>query len=410
MMPFSAVWAGPERDEHLDAPPLFFARTEGSTPFRFSLHVGDVGHTLVVGPTGAGKSVLLALMALQFRRYERAQVFAFDFGGSIRAAALAMGGDWHDLGGALADDVTEPVALQPVARIDDAGERAWAAEWVAALLARETVTVTPELKEHLWSALTSLSSAPAAERTLTGLAVLLQSNALKQALQPYTIDGPWGRLLDAEAERLGEAEVQAFETEGLIGSGAAAAVLSYLFHRIEDRFDGRPTLLIVDEGWLALDDRGFSGQLREWLKTLRKKNASVVFATQSLADIDGSPIAPAIVESCPTRLFLPNERALEPQIAAIYRRFGLNDRQIEILSRATPKRDYYCQSRRGNRLFELGLSEVALAFTAASAKSDQAAIAEVFAASGRDGFAAAWLRHKGLDWAADMLTNPEVSS
>ena len=410
MMPFSAVWAGPERDEHLEAPPLFFARTEGSTPFRFSLHVGDVGHTLVVGPTGAGKSVLLALMALQFRRYEGAQVFAFDFGGSIRAAALAMGGDWHDLGGALADDVAEPVALQPLAHIGDPGERAWAAEWVAALLARETVTVTPELKEHLWSALTSLSSAPAAERTLTGLAVLLQSNALKQALQPYTVDGPWGRLLDAETERLGEAEVQAFETEGLIGSGAAAAVLSYLFHRIEDRFDGRPTLLIIDEGWLALDDRGFSGQLREWLKTLRKKNASVVFATQSLADIDGSAIAPAIVESCPTRLFLPNERALEPQIAAIYRRFGLNDRQIEILSRATPKRDYYCQSRRGNRLFELGLSEVALAFTAASAKSDQTAIAEVFAASGRDGFAAAWLRRKGLDWAADMLTNPELSS
>ena len=104
MMPFSAVWAGPERDEHFQAPPLFFARTEGSTPFRFSLHVGDVGHTLIVGPTGAGKSVLLALMALQFRRYAGAQVFAFDFGGSIRAAALAMGGDWHDLGGALADD------------------------------------------------------------------------------------------------------------------------------------------------------------------------------------------------------------------------------------------------------------------------------------------------------------------
>ena len=406
MMPFSAVWAGPERDEHFQAPPLFFARTEGSTPFRFSLHVGDVGHTLIVGPTGAGKSVLLALMALQFRRYAGAQIIAFDFGGSIRAAALAMGGDWHDLGGALADDIAEPVALQPLARIDDAGERAWASEWVATLFARERLAVTPELKEHLWSALTSLASAPPSERTITGLSVLLQSNALKQALQPYTVGGPWGRLLDAETERLGEAEVQAFETEGLIGAGAAPAVLSYLFHRIEDRFDGRPTLLIVDEGWLALDDSGFAGQLREWLKTLRKKNASVIFATQSLADIDGSRIAPAIIESCPTRLFLPNERALEPQIASVYRRFGLNDRQIEILSRATPKRDYYCQSRRGNRLFELGLSEVALAFTAASSKTDQPAIAETLATHGPSGFAAAWLRRKGLDWAADMLTNP----
>jgi type IV secretion/conjugal transfer VirB4 family ATPase len=405
IMPFSAVWAGPERDEHFRAPPLFFARTEGSTPFRFSLHVGDVGHTLIVGPTGAGKSVLLALMALQFRRYPGAQIFAFDFGGSIRAAALAMGGDWHDLGGALGKDIAEPVALQPLARIDDAGERAWASDWIATLLARETVTVTPDLKEHLWSALTSLASAPVAERTITGLSVLLQSNALKQALQPYTLRGPWGRLLDAETERLGEASVQAFETEGLIGAAAAPAVLSYLFHRIEDRFDGRPTLLIIDEGWLALDDNGFSGQLREWLKTLRKKNASVIFATQSLADIDGSAIAPAIIESCPTRLFLPNERALEPQIATIYRRFGLNDRQIEILSRSTPKRDYYCQSRRGNRLFELGLSEVALAFTAASSKTDQAAIAATLASYGREKFAEAWLRGKGLQWTADMLGN-----
>src|SRR3546814_6424988 len=123
-----------------------------------------------------------------------------------------------------------------------------------------------------------------------------------------------------------------------------SAVLAYLFHRIEDRLDGRPTLLIVDEGWLALDDEGFAGQLREWLKTLRKKNASVIFATQSLSDIDGSAIAPAIIESCQTRILLPNERAIEPQITAIYRRFGLKDRQIEILARAMPKRDYYCQS------------------------------------------------------------------
>ena len=354
-------------------------------------------------PTGAGKSVLLALMALQFRRYARAQVFAFDFGGSIRAAALAMGGDWHDLGGSLSDDPIEPVALQPLAAIDDAAERSWAAEWIAAILARESITITPEAKEHIWSALTSLASAPPAERTLTGLSVLLQSGALKRALQPYCLGGPWGRLLDAETERLGHSDVVAFETEGLIGTGSAPAVLAYLFHRIEGRLDGRPTLLIVDEGWLALDDQTFGAQLREWLKTLRKKNASVVFATQSLADIETSAIAPAIVESCPTRLFLPNERAIEPQITSIYRRFGLNDRQIEILARATPKRDYYCQSRRGNRLFELGLGPVALAFTAASSKTDQIAIADLLAKHGREAFAAAWLRHKGLDWAADLF-------
>ncbi|WP_213737812.1 conjugal transfer protein TrbE [Bradyrhizobium sp. dw_411] len=403
MIPLSAVWAGPERDEHLGAPPLFFAKTEGATPFRFSIHVGDVGHTLIVGPTGAGKSVLLALMALQFRRYDDSQIFAFDFGGSIRAAAIAMGGDWHDLGGALSDDSATSVTLQPLAAIDDAAERGWAAEWIASILTREGVTVTPDAKEHLWTALTSLASAPVGERTLTGLSVLLQSSALKQALRPYCLGGPFGRLLDAEAERLGDAPVQAFETEGLIGSAAASAALSYLFHRIEGRLDGSPTLLIIDEGWLALDDIGFAQQLREWLKTLRKKNASVVFATQSLADIEGSAIAAAIVESCPTRLFLPNERAIEPQIMTVYRRFGLNDRQIEIISRATPKRDYYCQSRRGNRLFELGLGDAALAFTAASSKTDQVTIAELVADHGRDGFAAAWLRRKDATWAADLL-------
>ncbi len=403
MIPLSAVWAGEVRDHHFKAPPLFFAKTEGATPFRFSLHVGDVGHTLVVGPTGAGKSVLLALMAMQFRRYPGAQIFAFDFGRSMRAAALAMEGDWHDLGGAIAGESADFVSLQPLAEIDDISERGWAAEWVASILSREKIDVTPETKEHVWTALTSLASAPVEERTLTGLSVLLQSNVLKRALQPYCLGGPYERLLDAENERLGTSSIQVFETDGLIGTAVAPAVLSYLFHRIEARFDGRPTLLIIDEGWLALDDADFAGKLREWLKTLRKKNASVVFATQSLADIDGSTIAPAIIESCPTRILLPNDRAIEPQIMAIYRRFGLNDRQIEILARAIPKRDYYCQSRQGNRLFELGLGEVALAFTAASSKADQALIDRVLTEHGQLGFVTGLLKARELVWACDLI-------
>lgn len=405
MIPLSAVWAGPERDEHLDAPPLFYAKTEGATPFRFSLHVGDVGHTMVVGPTGAGKSVLLALMALQFRRYRNSQVFAFDFGGSIRAATLAMRGDWQDLGGSLSDDTSllSTLSLQPLAGVHHTPERAWAADWLVDILIREGVEITPEVKEHLWSALTSLASAPVSERTMTGLTVLLQSSALKRALRPYCIGGPYGRLLDAEAEWFGEASAQAFETEGLIGTGAAPAVLSYLFHRIESRFDGRPSLLIIDEGWRALDDGGFAQKIKEWLKTLRKKNVSVVFSSQSLADIEASPIAPVIVESCPTRIFLANERAIEPQIAAVYRQFGLNERQIEIVARATPKRDYYCQSRRGNRLFELGLGSIALTLCAASNKAAHALIDELMRDGARPYFLEAWLEANGLRWAADLV-------
>uniref|UniRef100_B0T8Q5 Putative conjugal transfer protein TrbE n=1 Tax=Caulobacter sp. (strain K31) TaxID=366602 RepID=B0T8Q5_CAUSK len=410
--PLSAVWAGPSSNPHLGGPPLLMAKTEGSTPFRLSLHAGDVGHTLVVGPTGAGKSVLLALLALQFRRYAGARIVAFDFGGSIRAAALGMGGVFHDLGGVLLDAERSPVALQPLSRVDDPAERVWASDWIAVLLSGQGVVVTPAVRDHIWSALASLASAPIEERTLTGLVALLPTLDLKSALTPYTLAGPWGRLLDADFEALAAGAVHAFETEGLLGTPAAPAVLAYLFHRIERDLDGRPTLILIDEGWLALADPAFGAQLREWLKTLRKKNASVVFATQSLTDIDASPIAPVIVESCPTRIFLPNPRALEPQSAAIYARFGLGARQVEILSRSAPKRDYYVQSRAGERLFDLGLGPVALAFCAASSKTDQADIAAVLAAHGPEDFAAGWLRHRGLAWAADLLpsiTLPESS-
>lgn len=402
LMPLSSVWAGPVRNRHLDGPPLLMAKTAGSTPFRLSTHVGDVGHMMVVGPTGAGKSVLLSLIALQFRRYPGAQVYIFDKGNSARAAVLAMGGSHHALGSAEIDG--ETLAFQPLANIDDAGERGWAADWIAALLAHESVPVTPDVKDAIWTALGSLASAPREERTMTGLALLLQSNALRIALQPYTLDGPHGRLLDAAEQHLALSDVQCFETEALMGqSGAVAPVLTYLFHRLEERFDGRPTLLVLDEAWIFLDHPLFAARIREWLKVLRKKNVAVLFATQSLADVAGSPIAPAIIESCPQRILLPNDRAIEPQGHDIYARFGLNDRQIELIARATPKRHYYLQSARGNRLFELGLDPVALALCGSSDPAAQARIDAILAEHGRDGFAEAFLRDAGLDWAADVV-------
>ncbi|HVJ03186.1 MAG TPA: conjugal transfer protein TrbE [Sphingomonas sp.] len=402
LMPLSSVWAGPAHNAHLDGPPLLHASTAGATPFRLSTHVGDVGHMLVVGPTGAGKSVLLALIALQFRRYAGSRIYIFDKGYSARAAVLAMGGAHHALG--LGMDAGESLAFQPLGRIDDMSERSWAAEWVAALLAHEKVAVTPEVKEAVWSALTSLASAPVEERTLTGLALLLQSNALRTALGAYTLDGPYGRLLDAAEQKLALADIQCFETEGLMGQGSVVApVLTYLFHRLEERFDGRPTLLILDEAWIFLDHPLFAARIREWLKVLRKKNVAVLFATQSLADIASSPIAPAIIESCPQRILLPNDRAIEPQSREAYQRFGLNARQIELVSRATPKRHYYLQSARGNRLFELDLGPIALALCGASDPAIQKRIDALVAGGSPEAFAVRFLRDCGLDWAADLL-------
>ena len=406
LMPLSSVWAGPARNAHLGGPPLLVAETSGATPFRLSTHVGDVGHMMIVGPTGAGKSVLLALLALQFRRYAGAQVYLFDKGASARAAVLAMGGAHHALGlGGEGDAAGEgAMAFQPLRRIDRADERAWAATWIAALLAGENVAVTPEIKAALWSALTSLASAPPEERTLTGLSLLLQSAALRAAIAPYTLEGPFGRMLDAAEERLALGDVQCFETEALMGqAGVVAPVLTYLFHRLEERFDGRPTLLVLDEAWVFLDHPLFAARIREWLKILRKKNVSVIFATQSLADVADSAIAPAIIESCPQRILLPNDRAVEPQSAAAYARFGLNARQIALIARATPKRHYYLQSARGNRLFELGLGPVALALCGASDPESQKAIDRILAEHGHADFAARFLAERGLPWAARLL-------
>jgi type IV secretion system protein VirB4 len=401
LMPLSAVWAGPERNDHFDGPPLLHALSSGATPFRLSTHVGDVGHMMVVGPTGAGKSVLLAFLALQFQRYPCAQTFIFDKGGSARAATLAMGGRHHRLGR------TGGLSFQPLWGIDDPAERAWALDWVLGLLVSENVETTPEIKASLWSALNSLAAAPEAERTLTGLSVLLPSNALKLALQPFILEGAYGHCLDADHDGLVLSPIHCFETEDLMGeAGLVAPVLTYLFHRLEASFDGRPTLLILDEAWVFLDNPQFATRIREWLKVLRKKNVSVVFATQSLADIADSAIAPAILESCPQRLFLPNERAVEPQSQAAYLRMGLNARQIELIAQALPKRQYYLQSRRGNRLFDLSLGPLALAICAASSPEDQRQIDAILDAGGAEGFAATWLRAQGLTWAADLLKSP----
>ncbi|PQA89234.1 conjugal transfer protein TrbE [Hyphococcus luteus] len=400
LAPLSAIWAGEARNAHLDGPPLLSATTCETTPFRLVTHIGDVGHTMIVGPTGAGKSVLLALMALQFRRYEGAQIFAFDKGRSTRATILALGGAFHDLG------AEGEISFQPLRWIDSDEEKARAQSWLLGVLEQEGAALDPPAKEAVWSALGNLSEAPEAERTLTGLSLLLQRADLRAALKPFTIEGAHGGLFDAEADSFDLADVVGFEMETLMRREAAVApALSYLFDRLDDRFEGRPTFLILDEAWLFLDHPLFAERLRDWLKTLRKKNVSVIFATQSLSDIQTSAIAPAIIESCPSRIFLANPRAREAGVRSVYEAFGLNERQIEIIATATPKRDYYYQSSAGNRLFDLGLGPVALGICGASSPADQKLIDRILSEAGLDAFASAFLRAKGLAWAADLLTD-----
>jgi len=408
MIPMSAIWPGPSRNAHLtaecakrghhgDQPPLLVARTAGTTPFRFDLHQGDVGHTMIVGPTGSGKSVLLNTIAMQWLRYPEAQIFYFDKGASSRAATLLTGGQFFVLGGDQTD-----LAFQPLAELDGPEDKTWAQEWVQDLVAAEGVEITPSVKDEVWGALKNLASGPRDQRTLTLMAATIQDQAVKSALLPYTLAGPHGHLLDAQDNTRVSARWQTFEMSELMATKAALQpVLTYIFRTLEKRFDGRPTLLVLDEAWLFLDQGAFAAKIREWLKTLRKFNVAVVFATQSLADVARSSIAPALIESCPTRVFLPNPDAHTPQVADLYQGFGLNTQQMRIVAGATPKREYYYQSAAGNRLFELGLGPIGLAAVGASSPGDQA---RVTAALGADEpFPAAFYRAGGLPEVADFL-------
>ncbi|WP_122465635.1 conjugal transfer protein TrbE [Brevundimonas lutea] len=391
LLPVSAVWAGPEGDLALDGPPLATARTTGSTPFRLVLHVGDVGHALVIGPTGSGKSALLSFLALQWFRYPAARVVFFDKGRSARAATLAAGGCWRAL---------EPGAafsLKPLARIDEEAERAWASEWISETVRLAGLEPTPRVREEIWSALTALAEAPADQRTLSVFCALVQDRAVAAALEPLTLKGPHGALLDGEGGSVAASRFDTFELESLMATPSAVApVLSALFRHLERDFDGRPTLLILDEAWLFLGETAFAAKIREWLKTLRKKRVAVVFATQSLDDVASSPIAASLIESCPTQVFLPNSRALEPGSRRLYEGFGLNRRQLELIAYATPKRSYYWRQPRGRRLFDLRLTGAALALCGSGAPEDQTLIDDILARTGTDRFAREFLKAKGV--------------
>jgi type IV secretion system protein VirB4 len=388
----------------LNGPVLLQARTKGATPFRLSLFQGDVGHTMVCGPTGAGKSTLLNLLAAQWRRYPQGQVYFFDKGGSCKVLTLAVGGDYYDLGAAEGG-----LSFQPLSRVQEPSERLWAQEWLLDILDREGVKADPALKEELWRVLELLGACEARDRTLSSLTNLLQHRLAKEALRRYTLQGPYGHLLDANQDQLNTGSWQAFETEQLMQSKAAtAAVLTYLFHRLEERFaaestGGRPTLLVLDEAWVFLADGLFAATIHQWLKVLRKRNVAVIFATQSLSDIADSPIAPALIENSLTRIFLPNARAMEPAVRKVYESFGLSEQQLRLLASAVPKKDYYYQSREGSRLFELGLGPLALAFCGASSQGDRTLASQILRDCPREDFARRFLSGRGLEGQAALL-------
>ena len=399
LLPATSVWSGltanPCPAFPKGSPALLSAAPSGSTPFRLNLHVSDVGHTLVIGPTGSGKSTLLGLVQAQWFRYPDAQVYVFDKGGSAMPLTRAAGGHHYE----IAAEAIDTLSFCPLAGISSQRERSWAAEWLEVLLDLQGVAITPRHRVAIQRALELLAAGP--KPTLTDLEIRLQDGELREALRPYTLKGSLGTLLDAREDGLVNGRFQVFEMGHLmeLREKVVVPVLLYLFHRIEQRLDGRPTLLVIDEAWTFLMHGLFAERIQAWLKELRKKNAAVVFATQSLADIHRSEKRYVIYESCPTKILLPNPEAAAEHGAALYREIGLNEREIEIVASAAPKRDYYYTSPLGRRLIDLTLGPVALSFVGASDKESLRRINELSNGEG-EAWPRAWLTERGLgDWA-----------
>lgn len=206
---------------------------------------------------------------------------------------------------------------------------------------------------------------------MTSFMNAVQSEEIKTAIRPLCSGGAYGRIFDADHDSLQLGLWQTFEMEKLMATPQiVGTVLMYIFHRIEQSLTGEPTIIVLDECWVFFDNEQFAAKIREWLKVLRKANASVIFATQSISDIVNSPIFNTVLESCPSRIFLPNPDALEEGNRKNYMAFGLNKRQIQILARAVKKREYYYVSPFGSRLFQLALDAcpISLAYVAVNTK------------------------------------------
>ncbi|MDE0877089.1 VirB4 family type IV secretion/conjugal transfer ATPase (plasmid) [Sphingobium limneticum] len=373
LMPTSSIWTGlnfaPCPMYPPLSPPLMQGVTNGSTPFRLNLHVRDVGHSFMFGPTGAGKSTALGLIAAQLRRYPGMSIFAFDKGMSLYPLAKAVGGKHFTVAG---DD--ETLAFCPLAFLETKGDRAWAMDWIDTILALNGVITTPAQRNEIGNAIVNMYESGG--KTLSEFSIIIQDEAIRDAIRQYTVDGAMGHLLDAEQDGLSLSDFTVFEIEELMNLGEkyALPVLLYLFRRIERSLRGQPAAIILDEAWIMLGHPAFRAKIREWLKVLRKSNCLVLMATQSLSDAANSGILDVIVESTATKIFLPNVYARDEDTSVLYRRMGLNPRQIDILATAIPKRQYYYVSENGRRLFELALGPVALAFVGATDKESIATI------------------------------------
>ncbi len=381
MLPMSSIWSGSKTNPcpyyPKNSPALMQCSAEGEAPFRLNLHVGDLGHTLAFGPTGSGKSTLLAMIAASADRYN-SNMYIFDKKRSAYAISQC-GGTHYDIG------VDNKVTFAPLSQLTT--DFAWCVNYIIQLLEIQGLIVSAKQRNNIEQGLRELSQSSIEKITIGEFVNIANDADIIEALTYYTT-GIGGDLLNSQDDSFVAGGLQVFEIEELerMGDKAMLPVLLYIFRRIELALDGSPSFIFIDEAWIALAHPVFKEKIREWLKVLRDANCVVALFTQNLSEAMNSGMLDVLVESCPTKIFLPNPSA--PQFSEMYQKFGLNSRQINIIKNAVPKREYYITSPEGNRLFNLNLGPLALSFVGTSGKKNVADIKKHVNSYGEE-----WYKH-----------------
>jgi type IV secretion system protein VirB4 len=303
--------------------------TTSSTPFFFSFHAGDLGNFTVIGPSGSGKTVVMNFLAAQAQKFSPRTVL-FDKDRGAEVFVRAIGGTYSRVAAG------NPTGFNPLAMPDTHRNRAFLRDWLGVLLEARG----PEELATIAGAVDAAYANEAGLRRLTHFRELLAGHRrpepgdLASRLDAWTGSGEHGWLFDNAEDRLDlSAMTLGFDMTALLETPRLRTpVMMYLFHRIEERLDGDPAMILIDEGWKALDDAVFAARIRDWLKTLRKRNALVGFATQSARDALESRISAALVEQTATMIFMPNARARPEDYCD---GFGLTRHELELI-RALP--------------------------------------------------------------------------
>lgn len=280
--------------------------TTSATPFFFNFHHGDLGNFSVIGPSGSGKTVVMNFLASQAQKF-KPRTILFDKDRGAELFIRGIGGRYDRIAPGL------PTGFNPLSLPDSPANRAFLRDWLGVLLKADG----PEEFATISAAVDATYANDPSLRRLRHFKELLSGTRrpepgdLADRLAAWIGEGEHSWLFDNARDLLDlETRVLGFDMTALLENPRLRTpTMMYLFHRIDERLDGQPTMILIDEGWKALDDEVFAARIRDWLKTLRKRNALVGFATQSARDALDSRISTALVEQTATMVFMPNSRA-----------------------------------------------------------------------------------------------------